>query len=416
MADSQRTENFKIRLLRRVYENELRAKVDVIIQQWQTQLPIHLANFEKNKSQSLNWSPLDVGFAQLLKDIELAGCAYNRLDFAIYFYKNILKYFIETFVNESEPNRLAQLTSQSSFQIGRYIQEQIAKANDFENPNRANEWLVDKLGHLSLSWDISKPTYSEQPQLLERMISDHSQMKNKLATVTPLSDTSEIEKQFIQLVACDEQHRFYASYQFPLVRRLLLSLGSFWKDKNLVAEAGDIFYLTLPELNQYHDNLLKKVSIDKAHIQAIVFIRKSYLKKEPVEGLNSDQMIPREELFYTSTEMQKPAPTNNFEGTGIAASLGTAQGLAFWVTDYDSLNNVPVGAIVLCETPSPTFHSAFLKAAAIVSETAGLLSHGAIVARELRIPCLLQVPDLKSIKNGDLILVDATNGIVKRLT
>ena len=101
---------------------------------------------------------------------------------------------------------------------------------------------------------------------------------------------------------------------------------------------------------------------------------------------------------------------------GVPASPGKASGYAFWVTDYDSLQNCPVNAIVLCQTPSPNFHNAFVKSIAIVSESGGLLSHGAIIARELQLPCLLQVVNLKTLKNGDLIEVDAIAGTIKRLS
>ncbi len=56
------------------------------------------------------------------------------------------------------------------------------------------------------------------------------------------------------------------------------------------------------------------------------------------------------------------------------------------------------------------------KAAAIITEMGGLLSHAAIVARELHKPCVVGIDDLlDKIKDGNQVEVDATKGVVKIL-
>jgi pyruvate,water dikinase len=53
------------------------------------------------------------------------------------------------------------------------------------------------------------------------------------------------------------------------------------------------------------------------------------------------------------------------------------------------------------------------RAAAIITETGGLLSHSAIVSRELKIPCVVGIDKLMQIfKDGDLVEVDANNAVV----
>jgi rifampicin phosphotransferase len=58
---------------------------------------------------------------------------------------------------------------------------------------------------------------------------------------------------------------------------------------------------------------------------------------------------------------------------------------------------------------------ALLGAAAIVSETGGLLDHGAAMARELGIPCVVNCADAMSLPAHVLVLVDGANGVVTPL-
>ena len=74
------------------------------------------------------------------------------------------------------------------------------------------------------------------------------------------------------------------------------------------------------------------------------------------------------------------------------------------------------GDILIAETTSPDVMVLVNKAAAIVAEQGGLLSHAAVVSREFKIPCVIQAEGATRIfKDGDLVEVDAENGIVKRV-
>jgi phosphohistidine swiveling domain-containing protein len=75
---------------------------------------------------------------------------------------------------------------------------------------------------------------------------------------------------------------------------------------------------------------------------------------------------------------------------------------------------VKAGDIILAETTSPEWMPACKKAGAIVTAQGGLLSHAAIVSRELGIPCIVGVADiLRKVKNGDILEVDANANTIK---
>jgi len=81
------------------------------------------------------------------------------------------------------------------------------------------------------------------------------------------------------------------------------------------------------------------------------------------------------------------------------------------------LEKIPEGSIIVTVMTSPDMMPAVRKAGAIVTDEGGLLCHAAIVARELRIPCIVGTGNAtKILKDGDKVEVDAEKGIVRKLT
>ena len=75
------------------------------------------------------------------------------------------------------------------------------------------------------------------------------------------------------------------------------------------------------------------------------------------------------------------------------------------------------GDILVTETTDPSLMPAIAKAAAIITDIGGLLSHAAISARELDIPCLIETGSAsKLLKNGDLVEIDMDKGEVRVIT
>lgn len=69
------------------------------------------------------------------------------------------------------------------------------------------------------------------------------------------------------------------------------------------------------------------------------------------------------------------------------------------------------GEILVCRTTDPSWASYFFAASAVIIDIGGPLSHGAIVAREMGIPCVINVQEgTKLIKTGDRVRVDGDRG------
>ncbi len=98
---------------------------------------------------------------------------------------------------------------------------------------------------------------------------------------------------------------------------------------------------------------------------------------------------------------------------GLPASPGIGVGKAVVVKDISHLDRVKKGDVLITKMTTPDFVPAMKKAVAIVTDEGGMTSHAAIVSRELGIPCIVGTEKATSlIKDGELITVDATHGIV----
>ncbi|MYG90427.1 MAG: hypothetical protein F4188_02845 [Chloroflexi bacterium] len=98
---------------------------------------------------------------------------------------------------------------------------------------------------------------------------------------------------------------------------------------------------------------------------------------------------------------------------GIAASTGEAEGRAHVAENAATGRELTPGQILVARFTDPGWTPIFPLAAAVVTEIGGVLSHGAIVAREFGIPAVVNVQKAtQQIRSGDLLRVDGSSGQV----
>ncbi len=86
------------------------------------------------------------------------------------------------------------------------------------------------------------------------------------------------------------------------------------------------------------------------------------------------------------------------------------------VTHPNDLQKVNLGDILVAQMTLPSFISAMQKASAFVTDEGSITCHAAIVAREMKKPCIIGTKNAtKLLKDGDLVEVDANIGIVSIL-
>ena len=99
--------------------------------------------------------------------------------------------------------------------------------------------------------------------------------------------------------------------------------------------------------------------------------------------------------------------------SGIAASAGRARGTARVIHHPREANRLQPGDILVTRATDPGWTPLFPLVGGVVLEVGGLLSHGAIVAREYGIPAVINVPGAtQRIPDGQVVTVDGTAGRV----
>lgn len=96
---------------------------------------------------------------------------------------------------------------------------------------------------------------------------------------------------------------------------------------------------------------------------------------------------------------------------GTPASLGVVKGKVKILHNPREVGKVKKGDILVTEMTDPLYMAAIMKAAGIITNIGGQLSHAAIVARELKIPCIVNTGNATEILTDNLVItLDATKG------
>jgi phosphohistidine swiveling domain-containing protein len=188
------------------------------------------------------------------------------------------------------------------------------------------------------------------------------------------------------------------------VRRLLLVLGERLSGEGVFSERDDIFFLKLTE-----NESIAKGTAEFDVKQTIVTRRAQYDRDCSVAPppVVIGQFDPE---AYVAPSVNETTDILN----GIAVSPGVVTGRARVILRTDNNQHVEAGEILVAPFTDPAWTPYFLPAAGVVMDMGGILSHGAIVAREYGIPCVVNVgPATKIIQTGQIIQVDGNRGVVR---
>lgn len=113
-------------------------------------------------------------------------------------------------------------------------------------------------------------------------------------------------------------------------------------------------------------------------------------------------------------DITPPVATTNALVKGQVGCAGVAEGIVTIVQPGSETADFPDGAVLVSEMTTPDLVPLMQKACAIVTDNGGILSHAAIVARELKKPCIVGTGNATEVlKNGDRVIVDTTVGEVR---
>lgn len=203
-----------------------------------------------------------------------------------------------------------------------------------------------------------------------------------------------------------ENLRYYRTKGFGMVRRMMTGIGTQLHQNNQLEQPADIFYLKLEEIQE----LLRA----PYEVRGIIAAR----KKEY-------ELFATLDLPGRITTIGKPSgpvlmPADNSTGAvsgnllqGIPCSQGVVSGKVYKVDHASALQSINGGILVTYAT-DPGYVVLFASASGILTERGSLLSHAAIVSREMGIPCIVGIEGLmNTLQDGDELLMDGSTGIVK---
>jgi rifampicin phosphotransferase len=183
-----------------------------------------------------------------------------------------------------------------------------------------------------------------------------------------------------------------------VVRAAARKLGEHLAHTGVLADAEDVFYLTLPEIR----------SGSVAAVSALISTRRA--ERAAYEGMEIPPVFCGEP---TPIVIAPAAMSDTIVGTG--ASPGVVEGRARVVTRPDQAR-VEDGEILVARDTDPSWATLMYLSSGLVADIGGVMSHTAIVARELSLPCVVNTGNAsKTLKTGDLIRVNGTAGSIEVL-
>ena len=156
----------------------------------------------------------------------------------------------------------------------------------------------------------------------------------------------------------------------------------------------------------------KKVNLDILTARSIEYVS-DFENNVELYGEEANQYVEKILMMETTTaEILKGSTANKGIVTGVARVF--RYGYDNWDSVKKMIKEMKEGEILIAETTSPELLVACKKASTILTNQGGMMSHAAIVSRELGIPCVVGLGNATHvIHTGDTLVVDGGNGVVK---
>ncbi len=307
--------------------------------------------------------------------------------------------------------------------------------------------------HLHRSWidDLTVPCLAirgyiekiEKGETLLRPTAEIRKERDRLAAeYTALMPTDEDKKAFQEQLGLArtvfpyvENHNFYVEHWHHTVFwNKMREFGRVLVKNGFFKEVDDMFYLHRFEVQEALYDLIGAwgsggEARGPRYWPAIVEKRKVLFEKlknyapppalgEPPEVITEPFTIMLWGITTDSIKrwLQPQGAGDSKQLTGFAGSPGLAEGPARVITSVAELKDVQPGEILVCPITTPSWAPVFPRIKATVTDIGGMMSHAAIVCREYGLPAVIGTGfGTKTIKTGQMLRVDGTNGVVTML-
>lgn len=279
--------------------------------------------------------------------------------------------------------------------------------------------------------DITKPRFSEKPTVLVPMIlsniknfepnGSHQRFeqgrqealekeKELLERLNKLPDSEEKVKEtkrMIDLIRNFIGYREYPKYgmvsRYFVYKQALLKEAQRLVQTDVIHEKEDIYYLTFEELR-------KVIATNKLEYDIISKRKEKY---KLFEKLILPRVITSDGEIISGKYKRENLPTGAI--AGLPVSSGVIEGRARVILKMEEAN-LEDGDILVTSFTDPSWTPLFVGIKGLVTEVGGLMTHGAVIAREYGLPAVVGAENAtKMIKDGQRIRVHGTEGYVEIL-
>lgn len=280
--------------------------------------------------------------------------------------------------------------------------------------------------------DITRPRWSERPSTLVPLILDNIKLfepgearrrfeqgrqearqkeQEVLTRLRALPDgerKADETKRMIDRVRTFIGYREYPKYgivsRYLVYKQALLAEAERLMRAGVIPDRDDIFYLTFAELHE----AARSHQVDHQLIQQRKEEFRTYQALTPPRVLTSDGEA------IAGAYHRDDVPDGAL--VGLPVSAGTVEGRARVILDLAQAD-LEAGDILVTAYTDPSWSPLFVGIAGLVTEVGGLMSHGAVIAREYGLPTVVGVVDAtRLIRDGQRIRVNATDGYVEILS
>ena len=275
----------------------------------------------------------------------------------------------------------------------------------------SDKYITDANKYIELYGDrcleelkLETKTYRTNPELLdEYVLNSLKQSQFELSHDSGEQKDSFFVKRAKLGIKNREISRLNRSRIYGLSRSIFLKIGDMLVERGFIDVNTDVFYLHIKE-TRYHQNL--RDIVNKRKQEEIFF------KELPV----ANRLVFANKVFdKTNCVKNGKKNINKSELVGIASSSGQVVGEVLIIEEPDE-NTDTTDKILVTKTTDPGWVFLIKNAKGIIAEKGSLLSHTAIISRELHKPAVVNVKDCTSIlKNGDLVELNADEGVIKIL-
>ena len=277
----------------------------------------------------------------------------------------------------------------------------------------ALEIFLRRHGHRAFSLDIAQPTFRDDPTQLLGLLNASAQTDPMPPDFARLRAWQRPFVSFARRYAqLREDQRYYWHKSLAVTRSAYLTLGRDLAARKIIANADEIFYATRAEIAAYYG-----MELEPEELNVIISARmqewKTYAEMDRTRGADAYPLFLHGDLPLQE-RAQSESQESEWRGRGVSA--GVARGAVRVVHSPRELANVNAGEILVAPSTDPAWTPVFARLAGLVLERGGVLSHGAVVAREYHLPAVVGIADAtRLLREGEQIEIDGASGWVRRV-